>query len=352
MRRDMRDPGTWLRRLLRRAPRGGVVALHRAAGFGGRRGAAGRFGLPLVELETRLRVFELFRWGEAAAGLAPADSSPLEAGVRGALRLDAWQALWVLEGLAFARGVAAARPGRGPGDGIPTRWWIPLHTGTGCALADEALGPMRKARGESELARRVAALVERCGALSAPGYALATFEPFGFMTAMLEPGLARRVAGHLAALDPELWSAFWHGVGRGSYFAAWGSAGRSLVEAWRAAPGRSEALEVLSGATWALTLVHLGRPGIVAAGIAEAGRRLSPEGRLAMSDGVASAVLVWHHGHGFDPLLAGLLDQGAEAPTLWEEIAVEPCRRVLDRAEPPGCGRPGELFRYHPPDQA
>ena len=342
---DLRRTGPGALRIGLTAVRAGVAGLRRVAG-------AGPLGLPLTELEAKLQVFGLFHWAEESAGVAGCGGGDLDRAVQGALRLDPFEAIWVLEGLGYARGPAAARPGLGPGHGVPHRWWIPLHTGTGMALAEHTLAGIGGGRGEAVVRRRVAALAELCGELSAPGYALATFEPFGFMVKMLESRLLRPVGAALAGLDPALAAAYWHGAGRGYYFAAYaGSAVRGMTAAWRSAPGPAEALEALTGAAWALTLVNLPRPAVVAAGLAAARERLPGAARPALSDGVASAVRLWHHGRGIDPVLAAFLDhrepRGSGAAA-WEELAVLPCRRALRTAGAPGSGRPGELFRHHP----
>jgi hypothetical protein len=328
------------------AVRSGVGALRRLAGAGA---GAGPVALALTELEAKLEVFELFRWAERAAGVAPGAGSELEAAVRGALRLEPFPAVWVLEGLGYARGAGAARPGVGPGEGIPRRWWIPLHTGTGMALAEHTLAGIGGGREAAVVRRRVAALADLCSELSAPGYALATFEPFGFMTRMLEPSLVAPVAAALESQDRALSAAFWHGAGRGCYFSAFASpAVRGLEAAWRGAPGRAEALEALAGASWALTLVNLPRPAVVEAGLAGAQRGLPAEALPAVADGVASAVRLWHHGRGLDPVLAAFLDHRPADPPAWEGLALLPCRRALCHAGEPGSGRPGDLFRHHP----
>jgi len=329
--------------------RAGVAALR--AGVGGLRRAAGGgpVGLGLTELGAKLQAFELFRWAERAAGAAGEDGGDLAAAVRGALRLEPWRAIWVLEGLGYARGPAAARPGAGPGDGVHPRWWIPLHTGTGMALAEHTLAGLGGGREEAVIRRRVAALAELSAELSAPGYALATFEPFGFMVRMLEPRLVEPVAAALAGLDRGVSAAFWHGVGRGCYFAPGSfTGGRGLEAARRAAPGPAEALETVAGAAWALTLVNLPRPAVVEAGLAAAQGALPAETLPAVADGVASAVRLWHHGRGFDPVLAAFLDHRPRAAAAWQGLAALPCRRALRAAGAPGSGHPGELFRHHP----
>lgn len=329
--------------------RAGVGAVRAGVGVLSRAVTAGSVGLALTELEAKLHAFELFRWAERAAGAGGEDGGDLEAAVRGALRLEPWRAVWVLEGLGYARGAAAARPGAGPGEGVHPRWWIPLHTGTGMALAEHTLAGLGGGREEAVIRRRVAALAELCAELSAPGYALATFEPFGFMARMLEPRLVRPVAAALGGLDPELSAAFWHGVGRGCYFAPPAFSGaRGLEAAWRAAPGSAEALETVAGAAWALTLVNLPRPAVVEAGLAAAHGNLPPETLPAVADGVASAVRLWHHGRGFDPVLAAFLDHRPAAPAAWQGLAALPCRRALRAAGAPGSGHPGKLFRHHP----
>jgi hypothetical protein len=76
--------------------------------------------------------------------------------------------------------------------------------------------------------------------------------------------------------------------------------------------------------------------------------RPADPGSPAVADGVASAVRLWHHGRGLDPVLAAFLDHRPADPPAWEGLALLPCRRALCHAGEPGSGRPGDLFRHHP----
>lgn len=73
---------------------------------------------------------------------------------------------------------------------------------------------------------------------------------------------------------------------------------------------------------------------------------LPPEAEAAIADGVASAVRLWHHGRGVDPVLRAFLDHPGGPP--WDRLVAEPVRRAIRVADPPGGGRPGDLFQHHP----
>ncbi len=343
-----------LRVVLTSARRSLAVA-RRVPGLGGE---AGR----LTELERKLRGFELFlralRYaeGEENAGAVTRASASLEALVQGALRSGPWEALWVLEGLGYARGVEVATQGGGaPGAGIDRHWWLPLHTGLGMALGEGLLPVLRRERDPKLILRRVEAHAELCQELAAPGYALAVFEPLGFMVRMLAPHRFRAVAGSVVDWVPLLRDAFWHGAGRSRYFSPFHvSGGRALEEAWAEAQGlgqgsdRGPARNAVAGAAWAVTLVQLGQPAVVERALDFAHRRLPPELQPAMANGVASAVRLWHHAWGYESLLARFLDYRARAVGLWEDVVQRPSRQLLREARASGSPEPGALFRHAP----
>jgi len=279
----------------------------------------------LRELENKLRVFEAFHHADDHLGFPPGPPPPLPAAVRAALSLPAETAVWVTEGLGYAHAARAwAAAGGSPrglltGDGaagVPAEAEVPLHTGMGLFFAGRTLGGDAPP-GAAELRRHA----ELCAGSSRPGLALAAFEGLGFLCRNLWPEAVGAVGRELAGVDPELAPFFWHGIGRGLYFAPAhalpGATPRALHRAWSEPPGETARRNALAGAAWALALVNLRHPGVVAEALA--GHPLL-EGRSAadaVANGVTSALLVWYHGRGADRHLRAFLGHRPAGSRWW-----------------------------------
>jgi hypothetical protein len=91
-----------------------------------------------------------------------------------------------------------------------------------------------------------------------------SFETLGFAARTLRPEMIPAVAEHMA---PALSPLFWHGVGRGAYFAPTNFAplgdahGRVFLET-AGAPTEIARAEATAGAAWAFTLVNMRNPKI------------------------------------------------------------------------------------------
>ena len=158
---------------------------------------------------------------------------------------------------------------------MPGRAVLPLHTGASLWLAERLL---------AELARGApaAAALERwrqlCTAALRPGHAGLAVEALGLTARHLDPQRVAALAELLRSTAPELAELFWHGVGRGLYFAPthlppWtGAARRAFAKAWSEPPDLPGRANATAGLAWALTLVNVRHPEVVAA----ADRNLHP----------------------------------------------------------------------------
>lgn len=268
-----------------------------AAGRAGAWPAARWLGLApalACELAAKGEVFARFRLASAAA----AEGGPLPRQLRQARGLGAFEALWTVEGVGHGLATAACRGGRLP-EGLPASFaaravpagaWLPLHTGMGLALAERAIdGP--------DLAGSLRHFEELCRAGSRPGHALAAFEGLGFVAATLHARHIPAIDRALDARDPELALYFWHGVGRGLYFAPLhafpGGTFAALARAGAEAPSPEARANAGAGLAWALTLVNL-RHGDLVASVAEAATAgLDRPARRAFAQGVGAALAVW-----------------------------------------------------------
>jgi len=319
------------------------------------------------ELANKLTAYELYR---SAEELLPgtAAGAPLAEAARAALALGPRRSPWVLEGLAFARAEAAHGPtGRPPGEAgpeglltgagtaeLPAAALLPLHTGAGLALARRALAGLGSAPADAELARALERFAALCRGHARPGYLDAALEAVGLVARTLYPHLVRRLARAARAVDAE--PLFWHGAGRGLYFApahvlpVFDPALRALRAAASEPEDGSGRANAVAGVAWALTLVNLHDPEVLAAvleGLEEA--RVDPE---AFADGVASALALRFDVTGRDADLEAFLAYrpacgACRRAALWERLVRRPAEDALARRHPDlrGRGALGELFR-------
>ncbi len=317
----------------------------------------GEVGLEWLELANKLEAFEHFQ--DARLDLA-AGERPLAEQVLRAAALGPYRAVWTVEGLGYARArsawAAAAAPGRLLADlrleGLPLGAVLPLHTGAGLCFADRLLAA-DGARNPEGLARWHASWEENAG----PGYGCIAVEALGLVARNLHPYLLSGLGELLGSIDPVLAEHLWHGAGRGLYFAPThavphsGALGRAFEKAWREPPDEPGRRNATAGLAWALTLVNLRHPAILAGVL----RRHDGEigSAEAFSNGVASAVLVWYDIVGLDFHLDAFLahrPDGRALAALWRDRVVAPCEEALQHTYPRlrQSGGMAPLFRCPP----
>jgi hypothetical protein len=310
-------------------------------------------GLEWLELSNKLEAFERFQQAPDLLRPAPGGEASLEEQLRRAWALGTYPSVWTAEGLGYAR--AAARPLPRLRDGLPERAVVPLHTGAALSFAGRLLenGPPRSAAG----LERWITLWE---AHARPGYRDLAVEALGLVARNLYPQRVLGLGELLRSLAPELADSFWHGVGRGLYFAPthalpWsGAVGRALDKAWREPPYESGRRNATAGLAWALTLVNIRHPEVLAGVLRH--QEADIGSAEAFANGVASAVLIWYDAVGHDPHLAAFLQYRPEAapaclPALWRELVLAPCEAALRDTYPRlrQSGGLAPLFRCPPP---
>lgn len=318
------------------------------------------------ELSHKLAAYDRFR---AAGGMVArgAAEAPLAEAVRAALDLEPGVAPWVVEGLAFARAEAAwaAFERGGPGGflsgpdaaGIPPAALLPLHTGLGMSLARRALDGLGSRPDDAELGRALARFTALCRAHARPEYLEAALEAVGLVARTLHPHLLERLAGAAGEVASEegLEELLRHGAGRGLYFSpahvlpVLDPAVRALRAAWREGDDDARRNGV-AGVAWALTLVNLHDPEVVA-GVLE-GAEAAGIDRSAFAHGVASAVTLRTDVVGRDPDLDAFLAHrpacgGCHRADLWERWVRRPAEEAAARAhaELRRRGALGTIFR-------
>lgn len=311
-------------------------------------------GLAWRELGNKLETFEDFQQVRSRLGLPPAGFS-LEGALRRVSELGAYGAVWATEGLGYARAEeawAAGRPPRWllrePGlEGLPARAVLPLHTGAALAFARRLLDA-GGARDAAALERWLAVWEDN----ARPGWRPVAVEALGLLARNLHPYLVPGLDARLGRLDPVLAEHFWHGVGRGLYFAPTQAVpfldgtGRALEKAAGEPPNEAGRRNATAGVAFALTLVNFRHPQVLAGVLERCGGRIGAGD--AFSSGVASAAVTWSHAAGRDACLAGFLGHRPSRPGLaerWNALVLVPCEDALRRSLLRQGPEPADLFR-------
>ncbi len=292
--------------------------------------APGPVGGPAEELSNKLRVFTLFTNAGPAIGTSHSDRRSLAELVSRVLALQPDSIAWTMEGLGYYW--MENRDSRAFRDALPEICLVPLHAGLGLCLAVREINNLSR-------------FVEQVRGHAAPGYAEVSSEALGVVARTMHPHRLLDLASELAAVDSSLPAYFWHGVGRGAYFAPCNTVrsllrtGRALEESALDAPADCARRNVVSGFAWALTLVNVQSPWVIESFLCGAGTNL-PETR-AFAQGVSAAIAIWKRCAPNDEAVAGLLNyQPSGCATRWRELIANPALQGNRRQD-----APGELFQ-------
>ncbi len=300
------------------------------------------------ELKSKLEAFEYFQYAYAILDLE-ADALTLTERVARVPRLDPYHGNWVLEGLGYGHAEAAFENSEHPSglltdrelDALPRPCWLPLHTGMGLLLARRTLtagDPHALAQDSGPALTRFA---ELCALNCRPGYELAAFEALGLVARNLHPHAVPEIARRLTEFPFPQRATFLHGVGRGLYFnltqslpgasAMW----QGILKIRREIPDQVGQLNALSGLAWALTLINIRHPQVLAVFLRHHAEQLHPAERDAFANGIGSSLAIWYNAVGRDLLLQDLLthpvaaDPGLERA--WHEFVTDPAEAALSR---------------------
>lgn len=293
-------------------------------------------GRGVTELSNKVEAFAGFREG--------CDTARMRRGTG-----ETYRELWMREGAGYAVGERfdGGDAGWEGGERVES---LPRHTGLGLSVASRLLTDGTSS--PSRVIERFVALIERAVPAAARPAAL---ENLGFGVRMLRPEHLADYDRLLGGRDPELLELFWHGAGRGLYFAPtelvpspagrWSALDRSLQNA----PHELARRNGVAGLAWALTLVNVRHPEVV-----EGRLRALAEHREAVpwaAHGLASALIFWCSTTDDRETPERFLGHpGAEGESLWRRDLAEPARTALTELLPrlEREGRIAELFRYRP----
>lgn len=316
------------------------------------------------ELDNKFEAFRLFQYADRELKL-PVERLPIDEVVGSALALDAFRAIWIVEGIGYIKGAAAGLSvegllTEGAASRLPDRAMIPLHAGIGTAFAEKLLGALGSSPSVSEISHAVERFVDMCRANCRPGWEDACIEPLGLVTRCLYPHVLASVSTAMEKLSPPLRSLFWHGVGRSLYFVPTnflpipGAHDRMVKGAAAEASRIEDRRQVLAGLIWAVALVNLPQPAVIRS-LASICAHLRIQAEF--TNGLISALLVWRHMTPGDLRHIGsytrpLPNHHREA-ILWKAWIETPAREALENIFP-GLERRNNipaLYTYRTPEE-
>lgn len=322
------------------------------------------------EIFNKYDVYQLVRSVEKKLKLPREGEFELGEYVEKAYALGPYAALWAVEGLGHDYADSVRERGGELKDllrgkrlkGLPEKSLLMLHAGIGLSFAQRLFEPIKPKSSELEVRAAIDEFDRLCRENSAEGYPGAAMESLGLVTRTFHSELMPVVDRHLEEKDSALLGYFWHGAGRAIYFL--------LVNflpyrdpLWRAVEmGRAEAphetgrLNALAGTAWALTLVNMRQPQVMAAFLEDHGDDLL-ESRDAFINGVASSAIMRYDTSPDDPHLGTFRDYepkntNRRASDLWEKLVRSPVETALQDQYPVlrQKKRLDEVFRYQPLD--
>lgn len=252
----------------------GLDLARRWAGFMGGLRERGDARIRWFELRNKIVAYRLFQ-GRDLAG---------EAAICG---LDPYSRLFAAEGNSYRKVRLGALMPEMPPDLSP----IAIHAGAGLRFAEQALESIDAGKCENEVLDEFSTVCRR-GAFEGFGGILE--EALGLVARTLYPHLMERLDERLRMMNAGFWARFWHGAGRGIYFAP------SNIPPFRAVPWSGVAMclgepphetgrrNALSGFCFALMMVNLRQPEIL-----EAFFKHHPALAANCIDGARAAMAVW-----------------------------------------------------------
>jgi hypothetical protein len=256
----------------------GLDLARRGAGFLGSLRERGDARLRWLELRNKIAAYRLFQ-GRDRAGQGM--------GLESICRLDPYSRLFAAEGYSYRH----ARPGALTPGLLPGLSPIAIHAGAGLRLAERALEKIDAGRCEGEVLEEFSAA---CGRDASAGFGGILEEALGLAARTLYPHLMERLDERLRTMNTGFWARFWHGTGRGIYFAPsnfppfrsvpW----RGVGMCRREPPHETGKRNALSGFCFALTLVNLRQPEVLEALFKHHSAQIADG-----VDGVQAAMAVW-----------------------------------------------------------
>lgn len=308
----------------------------------------------LQEFHNKLQAFYLFEYVDSILGFPEGEVPNLTDMLYRTHSLGPFFSVWAAEGVGhyYAYQSATSSPSHGilsDAINVPAENLIPLHTGMGLALAEVSLNRHSASEALAD------AFVHLCRRNSRHEYWPAAMEALGLVVRNLRPELIAPLDQFFSSGHDDLRAYFWHGIGRGHYFAIsnflprWNAPGQGF-EMCLQSPHELGRLNALSGFAWALTLVNLRHPEIIASWLERYGAMITSD---AVANGISSALLVWALSVPDDHLIRAL---GQHQPVggssilrrVWENQVQQSIHLVLECHTFNATPEIAKIFRYQP----
>jgi hypothetical protein len=321
---------------------------------------SGEDKLFLQEFQNKLEAFSLFEHVDYALSLDFSNSLTLSQLVARVAMLNPSISVWATEGVGHYFADRHLTNDEEPHSlmscpdllGVPQATLVPLNAGLGLTVAEWVLETANRPLDKHALDTFVGLYRNNCS----PGYEGVGFEALGLVARSLHPHLISPINALLAIHYPDLIDYFWHGVGRALYFSPtqflplcsspWQGFDMSLQEP----PDESGRCNAVAGYIWALTLVNIRNPEIVAEFLDRKAVHL-PEPQ-AFVNGLCSALIIWSDAQPSQRQVEDFIDYQAGAAEstlsrLWTNYVRRPWERTL-RERCWDKRQLGSLFRYQP----
>ncbi|HJP91116.1 MAG TPA: hypothetical protein VJ875_04120 [Pyrinomonadaceae bacterium] len=296
------------------------------------------------ELQNKLETFNLFAHVDLDLDLLRKDASLSEFVAR-ASRLGPYRSVWAIEGVGHFFAELGDTSGRSiklatEPDTLPSSSLVALHSGAGLSFARRCLETITTRHSEREVRTTLERFIVICNENSHAGYVGAAYEALGLVARNLYPHLLLEIDHHLAALDEELVAYFWHGVGRGVYFAPTNflldrkTLRHVMKQAQQESPHELARLNVFSGLIWALVLVNIRHPKIIEGFIADNLDGLDGE---IFAGALCSAAAIWRESSPEDKALTAFWKyhpSDHRVAEFWNAYVTEPSRMMLNHYYP------------------
>lgn len=309
----------------------------------------------LHEFHNKLQAFYLFEYVDSILKFPEDGVLSITDMVHKTHSVGPFFSVWATEGVGhyYAYVLATSNPSThgilSDALSVPAKNLIPLHTGMGLALAEVSLNRHNAPENLAD------AFVRLCMSNSRHEYWPAAVEALGLVVRNLRFDWIAPLDQLFSSGHDDLRAYFWHGIGRGHYFAilnslpCWNAPGQGF-EMCLQAPHELGRFNAISGFAWAMTLVNLRYPEIIAAWLEHYSAMITSD---AVANGIFSALLVWALSAPDDDLIRAL---GQHWPThgnssflhVWETQVQQSVHLALQHCAFSAAPEIAKIFRYQP----
>jgi len=314
-----------------------------------------------IELRNKLEAFTLFEHVDMELRLPAFADQSLVALAPQAELLGPYFSVWATEGIGHYYAdshLSSNKPvssllQAAQDNGLSTSALVPLHAGIGLALAESILAKI-DGKNADQVSDQIKDFLNLCRSNVHPEHLEIIYEALGLATRNLYPHLLSTMQSCLSALSEELPEYFWHGVGRALYFSpstlfSHDASGVGFDMCMAEPPSDLARRNAVAGFAWALTLVNIRQPKIIAAFLQRHGSTMVEH--EAFVNGTHSALIIWTKSSSNAHDLNRLKNYQGNKTTpdisyVWNRYIGEACRRAslycgLDENK-----HLGKLFRY------